>query len=87
MDDQQMCLPSFPARMSQSVALEEADTTFEATVFPSILFTTVTGKEQGFSGLDLNGTHERRQDRGMQELGHRVAGNLQSSSFFKLCCL
>lgn len=60
---------------------------FGAAGFPSILFTTVTGREQGFSQLDLNGTHERRQDRGMQEPGHWVTGNLQSSSCFKLCCL
>lgn len=35
------------------------DTTFESAVFPPILFTTVTGKEQGFLGLGLNDTHEK----------------------------
>lgn len=62
-------------------------TTFEAIVFPSMLFTTVTGKDQRFSGLYLKETHERIQGRCVQEPGHRMAGNFQNSSCFKLHCL
>lgn len=61
-------------------------TTFEFLGFPSILFTTVAREDQGFSGLDFKETHERRQERCMQESVHRLAGNFQNSSSFKLCC-
>lgn len=62
-------------------------TTFETIFFPSIPFTTATGKDQRLSGLHLKETHERRQSRYMQELGHWMAGNFQNSFCFKICWL
>lgn len=54
------------AKLSKRYESMLSDTHLKLLFFPPVLFTTVTEKEQGFSGLDLNDTHERRQDRGMQ---------------------